>query len=1134
MADQPAQPEISPQTGDWEQHAAFLRRLARRLLADAAAADDALQDAWMAAQRRARAGDVGRGGRTWLAGVVRNVAAQLGRSEARRRAREERAAHDEALPSAADTAARTEILRRVVDAVHALDEPYRTVLLLRFLDELSPGEIARRKGVPVETVRTQVRRGLERVRARLSSGSREATGDESAWLSALLPFSMLPPLCAPAPTGATTSASTAAASAPPSLLTEVLLMSTKTKLALAAGAVASLVVWRFVSADPVAQSPTETPIAALAPAVQPEQEQHASELPIAIRPEADEDRRVAETAAVRAWTVSGNALRVDDPFPGLPLVLRIWERPTLEAIDTRLPPDHEVELTTDAEGAFSATIMGASHAARIAVVKPADGFETTDAGRELTWFPARAEVAPGAVAGELELRLTLLGTALVGTVSDGEGNPIGAATVRLRDDPVATDGNGRYRLPTRSRGQLFVYAEADGYAQVRTLVDDVLAGEERVVDFTLRREFRVTGVVLDRLGQPVADAIVGSFFTNVNEAYTDADGYFELGHLDPGRPVQMVLVKKEGWVLTQKDVPTEADGEAGQDFTLDRGVRVEGRVVDGEGEPVAEAVLYIGFSPHAFNRQDAVSATDGSFVFPSVQRGPEQLVVQREGFGPHQQVLTIPEDVDFLRGVEVVLATGHFVGGHVFDEDNEPLAGVRASVRYHGEHLEVRGETDEEGFFLIEDLPGSDLELSFYAPRQGPRQHVTHEVVSVDVDDLEIMLPRAGSIAGRVVDGATGRPIESFRVRFVDPELGPGEQRLWGYGASWSREGWLFEHEDGEWDTGRESGLAPGAVIGVEVRADGYAPALDPHVVIVLDPEPGALVHELFAGVSLTGTVVDGGSGDPIEGAVVKLYREGETVTVRGSEDTYGRALTRTDGSGWFRFDNVSPGEHRVLVLSDAHANHIDGPFEVRAEAGVNRVIELSSGASVTGTLRDIAGLPRADTVVELMPAGASATREQYATTDGHGAFHFEGLPSGAYLLGPRVGDDELGLREYSLAVELDTGEALAADLAPPGTATIVGWLECDGEPPALLPVSLVEGGGGPDALGSRPTTHGALARDGRFELTGIAAGRYELRVSWRDWRASTTWSAASPETVTIEEGERREVSIRVTRRSTR
>lgn len=59
------------------------------------------------------------------------------------------------------TAERDHVLR---DAVAMLPEPYREVVTLRYFGELTPGEIALATGVPPETVRTRLKRGLERLR----------------------------------------------------------------------------------------------------------------------------------------------------------------------------------------------------------------------------------------------------------------------------------------------------------------------------------------------------------------------------------------------------------------------------------------------------------------------------------------------------------------------------------------------------------------------------------------------------------------------------------------------------------------------------------------------------------------------------------------------------------------------------------------------------------------------------------------------------------------------------------------------------------------------------------------------------------------------------------------------------------
>jgi RNA polymerase sigma-70 factor (ECF subfamily) len=52
----------------------------------------------------------------------------------------------------------------VREGVASLDEPYREVVALRFFGDLSLAEIADATGRPLNTVKTHLRRGLERMR----------------------------------------------------------------------------------------------------------------------------------------------------------------------------------------------------------------------------------------------------------------------------------------------------------------------------------------------------------------------------------------------------------------------------------------------------------------------------------------------------------------------------------------------------------------------------------------------------------------------------------------------------------------------------------------------------------------------------------------------------------------------------------------------------------------------------------------------------------------------------------------------------------------------------------------------------------------------------------------------------------
>jgi len=142
----------------------WVERLARGLVRDSSLAEDLAQEAWLVA--REAGAEPSRG---FLAGVVRNLKRNAVRGARRRTAREVAAARPEALPSAAELVERAELARVLVENVLALDEHERTAILLRYFEDLSAEEIARRSGVPAGTVRARLSRGIERLRARLEA-----------------------------------------------------------------------------------------------------------------------------------------------------------------------------------------------------------------------------------------------------------------------------------------------------------------------------------------------------------------------------------------------------------------------------------------------------------------------------------------------------------------------------------------------------------------------------------------------------------------------------------------------------------------------------------------------------------------------------------------------------------------------------------------------------------------------------------------------------------------------------------------------------------------------------------------------------------------------------------------------------
>ncbi len=168
--------------GELLRHAEFVRRLSRRLASDEAGAEDLVQETWMAALVRQPAGGEGRSGlRAWLARVVRNRAALLRRGDARRQTRERERVGAEPQARPEELVLRMELHQLVVAAVLELPEPYREVVILRFYDGEDVAGISRRLRLEEATVRTRLRRGLERLRGRL----RLRFEDHAAFLLAL-------------------------------------------------------------------------------------------------------------------------------------------------------------------------------------------------------------------------------------------------------------------------------------------------------------------------------------------------------------------------------------------------------------------------------------------------------------------------------------------------------------------------------------------------------------------------------------------------------------------------------------------------------------------------------------------------------------------------------------------------------------------------------------------------------------------------------------------------------------------------------------------------------------------------------------------------------------------------------------
>lgn len=158
---------------DLLRHEEFVRKTLRGLLRDDAKIDEAVQETWLRVLRWPHA--LPRQPHTWLARIARHCAVSGWRSERRRQDREVVAGRDRVVESAAVSLGRMEMRQRIVAATMELAEPYRSVVMLRYEQDLEVATIARQLGRSPATVRSQLSRAHALLRERLDRdfGGRE-------------------------------------------------------------------------------------------------------------------------------------------------------------------------------------------------------------------------------------------------------------------------------------------------------------------------------------------------------------------------------------------------------------------------------------------------------------------------------------------------------------------------------------------------------------------------------------------------------------------------------------------------------------------------------------------------------------------------------------------------------------------------------------------------------------------------------------------------------------------------------------------------------------------------------------------------------------------------------------------------
>ena len=734
-----------------------LYRLAFHLLGDRHTAEDLVQQTFVVAIEQAATFDRSRAVQPWLCGILTHRALQL-RRQLRQRAAAAPVVRQDIVDPAGEVVAR-ETEDQVAAAVRALPEPYRQVLLLHLVHELSGKDIAEALARPEATVRTQLARGLERLRKVLPVGI-------GGVASALVP----PPLGLAAVRQAVL-AKAAAGVAAGSLvvgggtlaLTGVLLMK---KLVLSVVVVciafAAWQWWALQQAPPAAIGSQAATVTSAAAQQAPLPAAVATDVAVVDRVPAPQeaDARTAGLEVTVLW---------HDGTPAADVAVRCRPRPL------------------DYEAWLQVARSGDDGVARFAGLPPGPA-------NVLTGRSAGADVELLAGQGQ---RLTITvpqGVDVRGRVVDTDERPVAGATIWLSvsdfsDDcePAAiSDTLGAFSIrdagPLRS---LTATAPGLGCANAASVQREEILLTMRAAPGTL------VGTVIDASGRPIADArvllgvtqcdpqagvhkrfagrITGQDLWPSRFLRTDAAGNFRSEGL-PALPWPL-WVGAPGFANSRQVVPLSADAPTAVTIRLTAGATVTGRITDAAGRAMAGVEVHawpdqppphqlIGLGISAFNapplwsRRSAITGEDGAYRIDRVMAGKMQL----HAWHPDGHVTEASELVDGESFVWDAVLVAEASRG-------EPMHGTLVGER--GEALTdwcLRVESDDDSNWCSVNDDGS-FRTNRVPP--GPQRLFAKSFTPMRGDELDLGLHDVANCPLRLVVPSAKVPTARVRGRIV-------------------------------------------------------------------------------------------------------------------------------------------------------------------------------------------------------------------------------------------------------------------------------------------------------------------------------------------------------------------------------
>ncbi len=485
----------------------------------------------------------------------------------------------------------------------------------------------------------------------------------------------------------------------------------------------------------------------------------------------------------------------------------IWERPSGFALRISTILNHADRITLRCSGRVRATVVGCLAALSLVAASVSVRLPNAESA------PPESKAAPEETRAEPAKTETLaLGPGEIGgTCLDPQKHPVAGAEIFLYRvnlyeltqqlvQQASTDAAGRFKFThlapkTHAGDNDIVVARHDGLATSDTYV----SSRGKWIDLVMPKAAAFRGTIRDLGGKPVVGALVslgsergGNYFVRPIDGIcctrTNAKGEFAVDDLSEfkfegrepppnyrggwfamGAP-SMTIVHPD-YVRTRAQYP-KVPGYL--DIVLsDPAASIAGQVVGETGRPAAGVSVALYSDLPRENFQDvAVTGQDGRYRFTSL---PERTFSVWIGASPGDQTAAMIDAVKVHRGQTTEAPLLRLVNGGVLkgrivnDLTEKPTAGITVNLQgIQKQNGKARGffestKSDGQGQYRFAGLPSGKFNV--FIDSTGP-DATAAAIDSLPVERSQtttappIHLIRGGVIKGRVIDDATGKPLE--------------------------------------------------------------------------------------------------------------------------------------------------------------------------------------------------------------------------------------------------------------------------------------------------------------------------------------------------------------------------------------